>query len=495
MEYYFLHNVAWYADPDVMVVRSPLPIEQARAWATLQGLTGQAVLTSDRLVDLSEARVELLRRVYPAVDIRPLDLFKSDRNKRIWDLKVNHLGRNYDVVGLFNFDDTKSVPTYISWKDLGLAEDRAFHVFDFWNKDYLGAWDKGITLDLLPSSARVITLVPATDDIQLVSTSRHITQGWVDLISQSYNKTNSTYSGRSRVVKNDPYSVRFAFPRGKNYIIKSASARTARTSLPVTIANHQGWSSIELTSPQTTEVNWQVTFASSPMYNFPVREPQNVWAEPVGVDGANLRWHVQHQPTNGYQVTLDGRVVGYSPTQLFALRNLDPNSLHTVEVRTVWQDGRISEKKAEFKFKLADLLQPELPISSLYPVRLTHGWRQPEMNRNFNSGGLNIARKHFDTGVGMPTNSEIEFELNGTYDRFESQVGIDDEFNNPDVAVEFELIGDGKMLWKSGPMKKSDGAKYAKVDVQDVKSLVLKVSRVGEGGRVHADWGDAKLVK
>ena len=43
MEYYFLHNVAWYADPDVMVVRSPLPLEQARAWATLQGLTGQAV--------------------------------------------------------------------------------------------------------------------------------------------------------------------------------------------------------------------------------------------------------------------------------------------------------------------------------------------------------------------------------------------------------------------------------------------------------------------
>ena len=52
MEYYFLHNIAWYADPDVLVVRSPLPLEQARAWATLQGLTGQAVLTSDRLMDL-----------------------------------------------------------------------------------------------------------------------------------------------------------------------------------------------------------------------------------------------------------------------------------------------------------------------------------------------------------------------------------------------------------------------------------------------------------
>src|SRR6185503_16397104 len=47
MEYYFLHNIAWYTDPDVLVVRAPLPLEQARAWATLQGLTGQSLLTSD----------------------------------------------------------------------------------------------------------------------------------------------------------------------------------------------------------------------------------------------------------------------------------------------------------------------------------------------------------------------------------------------------------------------------------------------------------------
>ena len=87
MQYYFLHNVAWYADPDVFIVRAPLSLEQARAWATLQGLTGQAALMSDRLVDLSPERVELIKRVYPAVNIRPLDLFSSDRNKRIWDLE------------------------------------------------------------------------------------------------------------------------------------------------------------------------------------------------------------------------------------------------------------------------------------------------------------------------------------------------------------------------------------------------------------------------
>jgi hypothetical protein len=146
---------------------------------------------------------------------------------------------------------------FVNWKDLGLPEGLV-HVFDFWNKEYLGAWEKGISIELAPASTRVLTLVPATDQIQLVSTSRHITQGWVDLVSHSL-KAN-TYSGRSKVVKNDPYELRFAFPRGKYYQIKSATARSGTGRLPVRIVNHQGWATAEITSPQTTEVSWAVVF-------------------------------------------------------------------------------------------------------------------------------------------------------------------------------------------------------------------------------------------
>jgi NPCBM/NEW2 domain-containing protein/melibiase-like protein/alpha galactosidase C-like protein len=489
MQYYFLHNVAWYTDPDVFIVRTPLPLEQARAWVTLQGLTGQAALMSDRLVDLSADRVELIKRVYPAVDIRPLDLFSSDRNKRIWDLKINHLGRAYDVVGVFNFDESKPVSSYVAWKDLGLPEDRPVHVFDFWNKEYLGAWEKGISLELPPASTRVLSLVPATDQIQLVSTSRHITQGWVDLISHSIR--GNRYSGKSRLIKNDPYHLRFAFPHGKNFAIKSATAG----GLPVRFQNHQGWADVEITSAKSTEVRWEVVFEPAPSYHFPVKEPQHLWAERNGIDGANLRWTVVHQPASGYQVSLNGTMLGYTPSQVFALRGLDPNTAYTAEVRTVWQDGTLSEKKAQLSFTLKKIQPPEIFISELDPVRLTPGWRQPELNRNFNSGGLSIGGRPFEKGIGMPTNSEIEFELNGTYENFVALVGIDDEFNNNEAKAEFIVIADGKELWKSDGLKKGDGVKSAKVEVKDVKRLTLRVRRVGEGGRVYADWVDAKLTR
>jgi hypothetical protein len=469
MQYYFLHNVAWYADPDVFIVRAPLPFEQARAWATLQGLTGQAALRSDRMVDLSPERVELIKRVYPAVDIRPLDLFSSDRNKRIWDLKINHLGRQYDVVGMFNYDETRPIVSYVGWKDLGLPQDRPVHVFDFWNKEYLGAWEQGISIELPPASTRVLALVPAMDQIQLVSTSRHITQGWVDLVSQRVLR--NRFLGKSRLVKNDPYNLRFAYPRGKHFVIKSARAG----GLPVRITNHQGWAEVEITSPRTTEVSWEVVFAPATGYHFPVQEPRNLSAESVGVDGANLRWTIPAQPAFRYEVSLNGAVLGSTTTQAFALRGLDPNIEYTAQVRAVWQDGFRSEKAARLQFRLKQIQAGDIFLSELDPVRLTPGWRQPELNRR---------------NLVMPTNSEIEFDLNGSYETFTSTVGTDGN-----GKVEFAVIGDGKELWTSGPRIKADGNGSVKVDVKGVRYLTLRVRRVDEGGRIFADWREARLIK
>jgi hypothetical protein len=205
------------------------------------------------------------------------------------------------------------------------------------------------------------------------------------------------------------------------------------------------------------------------MYHFPVKEPQHLSAERVGVDGANLHWVIPAQPTFAYQVSLNGKLLGYTPSQTFALRGLDPNTAYTAEVRTVWQDGTVSEKKAQLAFTLKQIQPPEMYLSDLDPVRLTPGWRQPELNRNLNT-------------VSMPTNSEIEFELNGTYENFAALV------SDNEAQVEFSVFGDAKELWKS------NGARSLKIDVKNVKRLTLRVRRVGEGGRVYGDWMDARLT-
>lgn len=342
MKYYFLHNIVWYSDPDVMLLRYPLTIDQARAWASLQGLTGQALMASDRMMDLSRDRVEILRRVFPAVDIRPLDLFPNGERKHILDLKINNLGVNYDVVGLFNYNEDNSRMLLLRWKDIGINDTTLVHVYDFWNKEYLGAWRAGIETKLSPTSCKVFTLLPCNGQIQLISTSRHITQGWLDLKEAKFDSATETYRGRSAVVKNDPYILTFVFPPGKNFEVTKAVAGN----LNVKVENHQGWATIQFTSPATMEINWIVKFKPTDYYSFPVGTPTGMKMVKRTSTSVTISWDDQYYLNDGYEVFLNGNPLGYTSVNEFVITNLEPDSKYKVEVYSVWQNGQRSKKGA-----------------------------------------------------------------------------------------------------------------------------------------------------
>jgi hypothetical protein len=495
LQYFHLHNIVWYADPDVLLVRSPLTLDQARVWATLQGLTGQALMSSDRLMDLGEERVELLRRVYPATDVRPLDLFPTERYKRIWDLKVNHLGRNYDVVGVFNFDQDKADQVYLNWKELGVPADKPVHVFDFWNKEYLGAWSEGMAVPTVPTSCRVLTLLPSSDRIQLISTSRHITQGWLDLVALSQNQAGTVFKGTSKLIRNDPYALHFVFPRGTNQVVAHAVARSAAGELPIRIANHQGWATVEISSPKTEEVNWDIQFGSGERYDFPPSEPNRLFVRRVGLDGVNLNWQEQYYLNTGYQVYLNGQLLGQTPEAKFPIRGLHPLSNYTAQVKAVWDDGRESARSGELKFSLASMIPRELLLTRLEPLNSNGRWRGFEIDEMLSNAPLSLGDRQYEHGLSSFANSEIEFDLKGFYDRFTALIGLDST-SNDSISVEFLIIADGRELWRSGLLKKSDSPKSVEVDVPGVHKLTLRtVGGEGRRNRSQINWVEPKVSR
>jgi hypothetical protein len=492
MKDYFLHNVAWYCDPDVMLLRSPMTVDQARTWATLQGLTGQALMASDRMQDLSAERVEILRRVFPAVDIRPLDLFPSQSNKRIWDLKVSKLGRSYDVVGVFNFQIDRREQLFLRWNDLGFSPSTLMHVFDFWNGEYLGAWEGAFNVETPPTACRVLTLFPDDGRIQLVSTNRHITQGWVDLVRIEYKEAENSWLGASKVIKDDPYQLRFVFPRGKNFAVKNASAGK----LPVKVLNHQGWAVVEFTSPVSGEIPWQVGFEPAPLYTSPVRKPGGLSLRPIGLDGALLLWESQYYLSDGYEVSLNGELVGHAPGTSCALRNLRPAETYTVTLKTVLEDGTKSKDQAELKFRLDTLIDRQVALSDLEPLRATIGWGSIEMNHSVTGGPLSVGGKKFRSGIGTHAASDVQYDLHGLFGTFTSGVGVDEGSRSEKGSVEFIVLGDGKELWRSGVLKRADGLRQLHVSVAGVRLLTLRVTDAGDGNDSdHADWVDARLER
>jgi hypothetical protein len=215
----------------------------------------------------------------------------------------------------------------------------------------------------------------------------------------------------------------------------------------------------------------------------------------VGVDGVNLHWREQYYLNAGYQVSLNGALLGYTPAAAFPLRGLDANSAYTAEVKTVWENGKTSARKGELKFSLAPLLPAELSLTQLEPVHSTARWRGIEADEALSGAPLSLGNEHYEKGLSASANSEIEFELKGLYDQFSARVGIDDSSGSSE-SLEFLILGDGQELWRSGDLQKTDAPKQAMANISGIRRLVLRVNGpAGRRNRQQADWAEPKVMK
>ena len=121
------------------------------------------------------------------------------------------------------------------------------------------------------------------------------------------------------------------------------------------------------------------------------------------------------------------------------------------------------------------------------------GWGTPGVGKSVEGHPLSIAGQKYERGVGTHAVSTFVMNLDGEGKHFIARCGVDDETGSK-ASVSFAVLGDGKVLWQSGIMKKGDVARVADVDIKKVKLLGLLVTDAGDGIDFdHADWCDAKL--
>ena len=77
-------------------------------------------------------------------------------------------------------------------------------------------------------------------------------------------------------------------------------------------------------------------------------------------------------------------------------------------------------------------------------------------------------------------------------------VGIDDSAPQNELAqasAEFIIIGDNKVLWKSGIMHGGDKALKTEVNTKGIKSLILCIDHCGDGiSGDRTNWVNARFV-
>ncbi len=119
-----------------------------------------------------------------------------------------------------------------------------------------------------------------------------------------------------------------------------------------------------------------------------------------------------------------------------------------------------------------------------------------KMDFNCHGNVLSIAGQNYPWGIGVHADSALTFDLGGRYEQFKSDVGIDTRMGKRGSVV-FEVLGDGKSLYKSPLVRGSDPRPLSvSVPVKGVKMLTLKVDSGGDLdiGDV-ANWGAARVLK
>src|SRR5262249_41111570 len=156
-------------------------------------------VSSDAYVDLSAERLDLLKRTMPwhGLRPRPADLFEEPV-PRVWLLTDERRTPRRDVIGLFNWSD-KELRLEYPLDRLGLSDRTEYVACDYWSDRLVSPFRGKLQQTLAPHSCAVLAVRPVADHPQLLSTSRHITQGVVDVLEEKWDADARALSGVSRV--------------------------------------------------------------------------------------------------------------------------------------------------------------------------------------------------------------------------------------------------------------------------------------------------------
>jgi alpha-galactosidase len=142
----------------------------------------------------------------------------------------------------------------------------------------------------------------------------------------------------------------------------------------------------------------------------------------------------------------------------------------------------------------APAAEPEtVYISSLDLSPITQGCGQPQADKAVTGAPMSVGGKKFERGLGTHADSQVRLQLTGGAEKFMAFVGVDDAATSDQATITFQVIGDGKTLWKSPGMKRGQPARTVDVSVKGIKTLLLLADSGGDNSFGHADWAEAKL--
>lgn len=267
------NNVVWRNDPD------HIEIGRADGYrsATITSLTGSLLMLTDRPEVYRSDRVEAARRTAPVLPTMPGQAYDIDpsRTDRLFmvehevsgagprpfeaDQRLQQTLYQLDIARPFGrwtvLARAAGAPDTLRMSDLGLPTDRDHVAFDFWGRQFLGAFRETFVGGAIDTAfqVQVVCLRERQPHPQLLATNRHVSCGGVDVEQVSWR--GDTLSGLSRVVGGDAYELYLTEPdgwRAESVVAPGADAILGE--------HRDGWVRVIMRGAQTGQLAWRVQF-------------------------------------------------------------------------------------------------------------------------------------------------------------------------------------------------------------------------------------------
>lgn len=192
---YFTHRRCWINDPDCVLVRqkedqSALTLSEMRTLATVIGLSGGMVLSSDNLPTLADHRLKYLAKLLPPYGIaaRPLDLFESELPS-ILALPIETDFGRWVMLAVINWEERIKTTVLDLHEIVGGGP---YHIFDFWSERYLGLVRGRLRLRHPPHATRLLLLKEPSEHPDLLVSTFHLTGGAVEVKALQFDEKRLT---------------------------------------------------------------------------------------------------------------------------------------------------------------------------------------------------------------------------------------------------------------------------------------------------------------
>ncbi|MEI7901038.1 MAG: hypothetical protein WCK89_12370 [bacterium] len=223
---------------------------------TVVSMAGAMLMLSDKAeVYRNSKALEGARRASPVLFSFPGQLYDYGGGTVCpwWLMEIDRPFEHWAVLSHLNFGEQPLPAATVRFRDLGLGDDQL--VWEFWTRKLVAVSNGGFEVEALgPRGTRTYAIRPRLDRPQLLSTSRHISQGGAELDEVTWKEKTRTLSGHSRVVIDDPYELAIHVPapfvcRGATMAGDAAQVRTEGAVLR-----------IAYTPAATTNIVWAVQF-------------------------------------------------------------------------------------------------------------------------------------------------------------------------------------------------------------------------------------------